>query len=594
MDVKDEIKEKLNIVDVVSQYVKLKSAGQNFVGLSPFSSEKSPSFYVSPDRGLYYCFSTSQGGDIFTFVQKMEGLDFRGALKLLAEKAGVSLRPEDRKKWEERDVLFAIMEEATRFFESQLKTNNKALQYLHGRGLEQSTIDMFRVGFAPEGWREIKDHLESRGFNEVQIEKVGLIKKTDKGAYDRFRSRIMFPISDSSGRIIAFSGRIFIGDESKATEDQKNAAKYLNSPDTVLFNKGDVFFGLDKAKNAIKKYNFAILVEGQMDLLMLHQIGYTNTIAGSGTALTDKTVTQEGLVSHMGILHRLTKNLLLAYDSDKAGVNAARKAARTALTLGMDTKVVEMPTGVDPADFVKDNGKDGWAQILKNAVSIIEFLAHRIVKDEADILKRSKRIRDEVLPELSVIPSAIEQEYYLKKLSEITDIPYSALQQDLESIVRDHGGIINNKEVDQEESVMHTHDSTPTSVRNAFGLLWYFEDRDNQEYAEQLRRFMQRFSGNLFSHWESELSEDKQALIFEGEIRIPDQGKMNEIFENTALDFLRHMKPIYKSSISQLEKLPHNEEKIQSVMTDFTYVVQMIENHDQLQKELYGTKKDNN
>jgi DNA primase len=205
MDVKDEIKERLSIVDIVSGYVALKPAGKNYVGLSPFTTEKTPSFYVSPDRGLYYCFSTSQGGDMFTFVQKMEGIDFRGALKILAEKAGVSLRPEDRKQWEEKDVLFSVMEEATAFFEQALTRNTRALEYLKGRGLKDETIKVFRLGFAGTSWRDLKDHLLHKGYSENHIEKAGLIKHAEKGSYDRFRSRIMFPISDSSGRIIAFS-----------------------------------------------------------------------------------------------------------------------------------------------------------------------------------------------------------------------------------------------------------------------------------------------------------------------------------------------------------------------------------------------------
>jgi len=596
MDVKDEIKEKLNIVDVVSQYVKLKPAGQNYIGLSPFSSEKSPSFYVSPDRGLYYCFSTSQGGDIFTFVQKMEGLDFRGSLKVLAEKAGVSLRPQDRKKMEERDVLFSVVEEATKFFEAKLQEKPKAQEYLKQRGLEEKTIKHFRIGFAPEGWRSIKEHLEAKGFSESQIESVGLIKKTEKGAYDRFRSRIMFPISDSSGRIIAFSGRIFIEDEPKATEDQKNAAKYLNSPDTILFNKSEVFFGLDKAKNSIKKYNFAILVEGQMDLVMLHQIGYSNTVAGSGTALTDKTVTQEGLLSHMGLLNRLTKNLLLAYDSDRAGINAARKAARTAIALGIDTKVVEMPPGVDPADYVQQYGKEGWSKILKNAISIIELLAKRIVLEEDIPLKQSKRIRDEVLPEIAVMPSAIEQEYYLKKLSEIAEIPYLALQHDLQTIQSEDRTIISNT-LETEEVAEESQEVVSEVIQDVFGLLWYLEDTNN-ELAVELKRFIQRFSGNKFSTWHNKLEEEKQALSFKSGIRLSRDGeltsqKIKDAVENAALDTLRQMKSIYSLAIRRLERTS-KVEKLKSVMTDFAHVVDMIEKQDQLQKELYGTKKENN
>ena len=593
MDVKDEIKEKLNIVDVVSQYVQLKPAGQNYIGLSPFSSEKSPSFYVSPERGLYYCFSTSQGGDIFTFVQKMEGLDFRGALKVLAEKAGVSLRPQDRGKMEERDILFSIMEEAARFFELKLQENVKAQEYLKQRGLEDKTIKHFRIGFAPIGWRDVKEHLEAKGFTEFHIESVGLIKKTEKGSYDRFRSRIMFPISDSSGRIIAFSGRIFIEDPTKATEDQKNAAKYLNSPDTILFNKSEVFFGLDKAKNSIKKYNFAILVEGQMDLVLLHQIGYTNTVAGSGTALTDKTVTQEGLLSHMGLLNRLTKNLLLAYDSDRAGVNAARKAARIAIALGIDTKVVEMPHGVDPADYVKENGKEGWSKILKNAISVIELLAKRIVAEENIPLKQNKRIRDEVLPEIAVMPSAIEQEYYLKKLSEITAIPYSALQHDLQTIQLEDRGII-SKDLETKEITQDSKDVVSEVIRDIFGLLWYVEGV-NSELFSQLQRFIERFSGNKFSVWHDKLQEEKEALSFKSGIDLSSDGeitsqKLKEAIENAALDTLREMKSLYGLAIRRLERTS-DVEKLQSVMTDFAHVVDMIENQDQLQKELYGTKK---
>lgn len=589
MNVKELIKERLSVVDVVSHYVKLKPAGKNYVGLSPFTNEKTPSFYVSPDRGLYYCFSTSQGGDIFTFVEKMEGIDFRGALKILAEKAGVSLKQEDKQQWEERDILLAIMNEAATFFESQLQKNHKAKEYLSKRGLTDETVRLFRLGFASSNWRDLRDYLLTKKYSEVHIEKAGLIKYGEKGSYDRFRSRIMFPISDSSGRVIAFSGRIFIEDESKASDDQKNAAKYLNSPDTPLFNKSDIFFGLDKAKNAIKKYDFAILVEGQMDLLLLHQIGYTNTIAGSGTALTDKTTTTEGLVSHMGIVHRLTKNLVLAYDSDRAGINAAKKAARIALSLGMNTKAVEMPHGYDPADYVKEFGKEGWKVAVSKAVPIVEVLTKRIIAEEVDFFKKSIRVRDEVLSELAYIPSAIEQEYYLKRISELTSIPYTALQKDFQSISQ--SGLVT---VQGEDVASGQEQKQATSVlEKVFGFMWYLEDRENFDKANLLSVFIKRFSGKLYDEWYKKIELKKQELVFESEIDVTTYGDVESRFETVALDVLRYLRPIYKRSIDQLEK-QNDQEKMKKVMLDFDYILRMIQDPKILQQELYGTKKENN
>lgn len=595
MDVKEIIKERLNIVDIVSQYVKLKSAGQNYIGLSPFTTEKTPSFYVSPDRGLYYCFSTSQGGDIFTFIEKMEGIDFRGALKILAEKAGVSLDLQDKKQWSEKDVLFDIMEEATSFFQSNLKLNQRAREYLYKRGLTDETINFFRLGFAPSSWDSLRDYLASKKYSETSMDKAGLIKYGKNKAYDRFRSRIIFPINDSSGRVIAFSGRVFIEDESNPTEDQKNAAKYLNSPDTILFNKSDVFFGLDKAKNIIKKYDFAILVEGQMDLLLLHQIGYSNTIAGSGTALTDKTVSSDGLVSHMGILNRLTKNLVLAYDSDKAGINAAKKAARIAFTLGMNTKAVEMPTGYDPADYVKEFGKNGWSSILANSVSIVEVLAKKILSEETDFFKRGIRIRDEVLSEITFISSAIEQEYHLKRLSELTTIPYIALKKDFENLIQTIGTVPLSKNSKEEMEIQKENTSI---LEKLFGFIWYLEDRGYSDKVSHLSIFIKRFSGKLYDEWSKKLESKKQELIFEAEIDLSNSGldldkAVDVKIEAFAIDILRYLRPIYKRSIDKLEK-QNNWDKLKRVMFDFDHLLRMIQNELILKQELYGIKKEDN
>ncbi|MDQ5901379.1 MAG: primase [Patescibacteria group bacterium] len=419
----DLIKERLNIVDVVSAYVALVPAGKNYKGKSPFKQERTPSFYVSPDKGLYHCFSTGKGGDMFTFVQEMEGLDFRGALKVLADKAGISLQNFNPKEKEEKDKLYEIMEEATKFFQLKLKESKEVTDYLVlNRGLIEKSIEEFRVGYAPAGWRNLYDYLKNK-FQEKDLSLVGLIKKTERGHYDTFRDRIMFPICDSSGRTIAFSGRIF--------KDDGKSAKYVNSPDTPLFNKSDVLFGIDKAKNYIRKYNFTTIVEGQFDVALLHQAGFKNTVGVSGTALSDTTTGKNSSVNNLGVIKRLSNNLVLAFDSDSAGVNAAKRSASIAMSLGMDVKIVDVLGGKDPADIIKDFGKDAWSKILKNAKHLILFYTHKIknsAKDERDL---GKRIKEEVLPEIVKINSDIERAYFIKEVSSITGIKEDYIISDL-------------------------------------------------------------------------------------------------------------------------------------------------------------------
>src|SRR3989338_177774 len=265
-----QIKERLPIEEIISSYLKLIPAGRNFKAKCPFHNEKTPSFFVSPERNSYYCFGCGAKGDIFTFVEEFEGLDFRGALKLLAVRAGVILESYNQREEGEKEKLYRITEEASLFFEKNMKNNAEVLSYLKNRGLNDESIKNFRIGFVKNDWRESYSYLTGRGFRDSELEKAGLVKKTEKGYYDRFRGRIMFPISDSSGRIIAFSGRIFV--------DDGKSAKYLNSPETPIFNKSSVLFGIDKAKEAIRKNNFSILVEGQMDLILAHQAGFKNTV----------------------------------------------------------------------------------------------------------------------------------------------------------------------------------------------------------------------------------------------------------------------------------------------------------------------------
>src|SRR3989344_2393 len=407
-----KIKEKLSIEDVVSSYIKLDKAGVNLKAKCPFHNEKTPSFFVSPDRCTYYCFGCGASGDIFSFVENFEGLDFKGALKMLAVREAATLR-----------------------FIDNLSHQREAMEYLKSRGLAEQSVKEFRIGFAKEEWRDLYDYLKKKGFSDSEIEKAGLTKKSEKGSssggfYDRFRNRIIFPISDSGGRVIAFSGRIF--------KDDGKSAKYLNSPETLIFKKSSVLYGLDKAKESIRKNNFSILVEGQMDLVLSHQAMFRNTVATSGTALSDTEVSKENVVSNLGLIRRLSDNLVLAFDSDKAGMTATARAGKIALSLGMDVKVANLPEGSDPADLISRDGAPSWKEAIKNSKHLIEFLLNGALKDAGgDMRKAGRIIKEKILPYVDSLSSAIEKSYFLKKISDLACVPLSALEEDLKKIEKD-------------------------------------------------------------------------------------------------------------------------------------------------------------
>lgn len=437
------IKERLGIEEVVSSYIKLERAGSNLKARCPFHNEKSPSFFVSPDRGSYYCFGCGAKGDIFTFVEEFEGLDFKGSLKLLADRAHVSLGAYTNLGAEsEKDRLYEVMEVAAKFFEKNFAASPEPLNYLKTRGLTDETISSFRVGYARNEWRDLHQFLRSKNFTESEIDKAGLSKKSDKinangqeSVYDRFRGRIMFPIMDSSGRVIAFSGRLF-PDDLPAGRQVATQAKYLNSPETAIFKKSAVLYGLDKAKISIRKHNFSILVEGQIDLLLSHQAGWTNTVATSGTAFSEELERDEA-VSNLGLLRRISSNLVIAFDGDNAGIKAALRASKIAMSLGMDVKIAKLPEGQDPADIVAKEGKDAWKAIIRNSVPTVEFVLGGImVTIPVTDRKLGLAVKEKVLPYVSILGSRIDQEFFLKKISGATGIPIATLNEDLTIVAK--------------------------------------------------------------------------------------------------------------------------------------------------------------
>ena len=455
-DAVQQIKERLSVVDVVSSYVELHQAGKNFKGKSPFTNEKTPSFYVSPDRGMYYCFSSSQGGDIFTFVQEMEGVDFKGALKILADKAGVELVPEDPKRRTERDRQYDVLEEATKFFEDCFTKETEARKYLEKRGVKPETRAKWRIGYAPgpphHSWREMKSALEEKKYSKQELLKAGLIKGMDTGKepYDLFRDRVMFPIFDTNGHVVAYSGRILSVDS--------EAPKYVNSPETELFNKSEILYGYDKAKQGIRTFDFSLIVEGQFDVVLAHQSGYTNTVAVSGTALTEH---------HVMLLQRLSNRVVLALDADRAGIAAVKRAADVMLSRGIDVKVAKMPEGKDPADIVHDNASD-FKHIIGKASHVIEYLLDVLQTEGKDERTFKLKAREEILPYVAKIPNRIDQEHFENIIAQRLKTTKDAIHFEVERIIELQKNTPNGNQSTKESKktvVDNTHTVVEKSIR---------------------------------------------------------------------------------------------------------------------------------
>lgn len=422
----ETIKERLDITEIVSGYVKLEKAGQSLKARCPFHNEKTASFFVSPVRQSYYCFGCGAKGDIFTFVEELEGLDFREALKFLADKAGVELeyRREAAGVKSEKDKIREALEASAQFFEKRLKENPDAKKYLLSRGISEEVQGKWRLGYAPAEWRSLYSYLLSAGYQKDMLIKAGLIKPVLKGMksgkgpdfikepYDVFRDRIMFPIADSSGSIIAFSGRAL----AKETEP-----KYLNSPDTALFTKSEVLHGLDKAKEKIRKKNYAVLVEGQIDLLLSHQAGVDNTVASSGTAFTRY---------HLERLKKLSPRIILAFDGDNAGHVAAEKSSELALSLGLEAKVAKLPEGKDPADVIAKN-PETWKELLRASLPAIEHFLEKVLEIEKDKRKAGKLIGQKILPLITLLESSIEQSHFVSLIAKRTGLKEELVWDDL-------------------------------------------------------------------------------------------------------------------------------------------------------------------
>lgn len=537
----EQIKARLRIEDVVSSYIKLDPAGKNMKGKCPFHNEKTPSFFISPDRGTYYCFGCGAKGDIFTFVQEFEGLDFMGALKQLAERAGVELVFDRRENRDEKQQLFSVLEDASRFYESELASSKEAQVYVKSRGIEEATAKAFRLGYARDEWRSLHTHLKGKGYTDNIMDRAGLIKKTENGYYDRFRDRIMFPIFDSSGRVIAFSGRI--------VKDVSDAAKYLNSPETALFSKSTVLYGIDKAKSEIRAKGYSILVEGQMDLVLSHQSGVRNVVAVSGTALADEAVSGDNVVNNLGIVRRLSSNIILAFDSDSAGRRAAMRSAQIALSLGMDVKIADLPEGKDPADLVRDNPED-WKNVLRHAKPVVEFVLDDVLRDKPNDRKLPGSIREKVLPFIASIPGRMSQAPYIKMIRERTEGIYKneeILWEELAKIAPKGKVVPENTAEKGPQTAENYQMSTPTwkdaIARRLWGAVYFAQSNpDTGIDVDGTIAAIKKIAGDSFDAIEAVLLPLKGELLTEVEVlysNTPLKNVVDELLLNFEEEIVR-------------------------------------------------------
>lgn len=583
----EEIKSRLNVADVLGEYIRLEKAGANYKACCPFHNEKTPSFMVNTEKQIWHCFGCQKGGDIFSFVMEMEGLEFKEALKVLADKAGISLKRFDAKEEGKKNRTLEILELATKFYETQLWKGAgkiKILNYLKDRGLNEEIIREFRLGYAPSGWRNVLTFLTERGYKIDEIVKTGLLVQKSKDSevqseiqnseipatnyqlqttnyYDRFRDRIIFPVTDTMGKVVGYSARVAPGgDESQA--------KYVNTPESEVYHKSKVLYGADKAKSEIKSQNFVLLVEGNMDVIAAVQAGIKNTVAVSGTALT---------ADQINIIKRYTNDLRMFFDMDKAGEQATKKSIKLCFERDMNVKVVELPEGKDAADLAKSNPAL-LRETVKKATDAMEYFFQKVFSNEnKKEVEGKKKIASEILDMLSHVSSDIAKGHWLKKLASELETKEAVLTDMLKKVTLKGRTSENYQAAKEENTEFSIKTKLEILVEDLIGLALIYEsvwrkscgeEKNNQFLLKDalLAKMLQageefQFSfDDLIKNLDNKDSVSRaEKIYFEKKYRQDLNNNIEEIrSENPISDYLNCIKEIKKelrrNELARIEK----------------------------------------
>jgi len=416
-DAKEEVRARLNIEDVIGEYVQLKRAGRNFKGLSPFSGEKTASFYVSPDKHIWHDFSSNKGGDVFSFIMEVEGMDFRQALELLARRAGVDLSMYDSRSSQEtasrKKRLLAVSDLAASYYQHCLIKNQHAIEYVFKkRGLSKRIVQDFRIGYAPTSGDALVKFLTKKGYSAEELSQAGLVNRYGS---DMFRGRMMVPLMDGVGQVIGFTARIII--------DDPQAPKYINTPQTMLYDKSRHVFGLSQAKEAIRNNDYAVIVEGNLDVISSHQVGITQVVATAGTAMTEH---------HLRAVVRLSGKAKLSFDGDKAGLAATERAIPIAQAVGVDLTIVTLPSDVKDPDELIQKDEQLWQKAINDAQPVVDWVLKQYsLREDLSSAIGKKNFTTAALNVVRALRDPVEQEHYLQKISAYTDSSLDVLKKKL-------------------------------------------------------------------------------------------------------------------------------------------------------------------
>ncbi len=581
----ERIKNKIDIVNFLSEYVDLKPSGKNHKGLCPLHNENTPSFMVNRERQMWHCFGCGRGGDIFTFVQEMEDMDFVEALQFLAERAGVELSNDFQTKTQQnlKNRIRTINEEAADFFHNFLKQMDSAepaRKYLKDRNLKEETIDFWQLGYVPDQWELLTQYMLKQGFAIEDLVKAGLTKKksdnsdkkSGRGYYDRFRGRIMFPIRDVHGSTVGFTGRAL-------REEDYVGGKYINTPDTPIYNKSEIVFGLHKAKQEIRKKDQIVLVEGQMDVTACHQVGMENVVAVSGTSLNE---------AQIDLLTRYSNNLSIAFDNDEAGIKAAQRGIRMAMKKGMHVNIIEIPDslGEDPDECIQ-NDPDQWFKVVNNAEDIMQWYFRKAFEDvDLSDPKQKQEVVNELLPEIASISYAVERDHWLQKLSEKIGTETSVLREDLQRFK--NKGQKNNYDDTEETTQVKDNKSRLVKLTERFlGLIFRFPsvDIDNlpfkleQEQQKEIFKLYKKIQkgnfelDNLRKEFSQEGENIVDFLVLNSQKNFQDINKkeakkrIKKIGSKLQEEWIKNKRKILQRKIKQAEQ-EENEERVEELMKE--------------------------